>query len=46
VSRLFLHAHRLEIRLPSTGVATEFVAPLPEELASLLREMEAATTAG
>ncbi len=34
--RQFLHAHRLRLRLPSSGAEREFVAPLPADLNSLL----------
>jgi len=38
-SRNFLHAGRLGFRHPRTGAALEFVAPLPDELRELLREL-------
>jgi 23S rRNA pseudouridine1911/1915/1917 synthase len=44
--RLFLHAHRLRFRLPSTGAEMEFVAPLPPELASVLDRLHAQTENG
>ena len=34
--RQFLHAHRLRLRLPSSGEEREFVAPLPADLQQLL----------
>lgn len=34
--RQFLHAHRLRLRLPSSGEEREFVAPLPADLQGLL----------
>lgn len=34
--RQFLHAHRLRLRLPSSGQEREFVAPLPADLQGLL----------
>ena len=34
--RQFLHAHRLRLRLPSSGEEREFVAPLPADLQRLL----------
>lgn len=36
LARQFLHAHRLRLRLPSTGEEREFVAPLPADLAEVL----------
>lgn len=36
LERHFLHAHRLEIRLPGEAQARQFVAPLPAELAQVL----------
>lgn len=36
IARQFLHAHRLRFRLPSSGEAHEFVAPLPLELQRVL----------
>ncbi len=40
--RQFLHAERLGFRHPTTGESLQFVAPLPEELARLLAELDAA----
>jgi 23S rRNA pseudouridine1911/1915/1917 synthase len=37
--RHFLHAHELEFTHPSTGVALSLTAPLPDELAQLLRRL-------
>ena len=34
--RQFLHAHRLRLRLPSSGEEREFVAPLPADLQGVL----------
>jgi len=39
LGRFFLHAHRLEFRHPRTGLALEFSAPLPAELAQFLNEI-------
>jgi 23S rRNA pseudouridine1911/1915/1917 synthase len=36
LARQFLHAHRLRLRLPSSGEEREFVAPLPADLQGLL----------
>jgi 23S rRNA pseudouridine1911/1915/1917 synthase len=36
LDRQFLHAHRLRLRLPSSGDEREFVAPLPADLQKLL----------
>jgi 23S rRNA pseudouridine1911/1915/1917 synthase len=38
-ARLFLHAHRLRFRLPSTGAAVEFTSPLPPDLADILERL-------
>lgn len=40
LDRHFLHAHRLRLRLPSTGEEREFVAPLPAELQAILDQLE------
>lgn len=40
LDRHFLHAQRLRLRLPSTGEAREFVAPLPAELRALLDQLD------
>ena len=40
LDRHFLHAHRLRLRLPATGEAREFVAPLPAELQTILDQLE------
>lgn len=37
--RFFLHANRLSIRLPEEKTAREFVAPLPEDLETLLEQL-------
>lgn len=37
--RHFLHAHTLELKHPVSGVALSLVAPLPDELANLLRTL-------
>ncbi len=42
VPRLFLHAHKLRFRLPSTGEEREFVSPLPPELQEVLDRLEKA----
>jgi 23S rRNA pseudouridine1911/1915/1917 synthase len=39
--RQFLHAEQLSFRHPRTGERVSFRAPLPDELASLLEELEA-----
>jgi 23S rRNA pseudouridine1911/1915/1917 synthase len=39
LARHFLHAHRLRLRLPTTGEEREFVAPLPAELEGLLAQL-------
>ncbi len=39
VPRLFLHAHRLRLRLPS-GEEREFVSPLPPDLQEVLHRLE------
>ena len=36
LTRQFLHAHRLRLRLPSSGEEREFVAPLPADLQGVL----------
>ena len=36
IERQFLHAHRLRLRLPSSGEEREFVAPLPADLQQTL----------
>ena len=38
--RLFLHAHRLAFRHPFSGEPLEFLSPLPEDLASVLKSIE------
>ncbi len=40
IPRLFLHAHRLGFKLPSTGEYKEFTSELPPELARVLEEIE------
>jgi 23S rRNA pseudouridine1911/1915/1917 synthase len=39
LSRQFLHAHRLKIKLPSSGEFKEFMSPLAEDLERVLGEM-------
>jgi 23S rRNA pseudouridine1911/1915/1917 synthase len=39
--RQFLHAHRLEIRQPTTGHPLVFVSPLPEDLTAVLDRLRA-----
>jgi 23S rRNA pseudouridine1911/1915/1917 synthase len=39
LARQFLHAHRLRLRLPSSGEEREFVAPLPADLQGVLDEL-------
>jgi 23S rRNA pseudouridine1911/1915/1917 synthase len=39
LTRQFLHAHRLRLRLPSTGEEREFVSPLPAELEATLESL-------
>lgn len=41
LGRQFLHAHRLRLRLPSSGEEREFVAPLPPELERVLGRLQA-----
>ncbi len=41
IERQFLHAHRLRLRLPSSGEEREFVAPLPADLQAVLASMDA-----
>lgn len=43
VPRLFLHAARLGLALPSTGQWTEFEAPLPSDLQETLNQLERAS---
>ncbi len=40
LARQFLHAHRLRLRLPSSGEEREFVAPLPADLQVVLASMD------
>lgn len=40
LSRQFLHASRLEIKLPSSGNLAEFSSPLPSDLTDVLTELE------
>lgn len=40
LTRQFLHAYMLGLRLPSTGEYSEFVAPLPVDLAAVLERLE------
>jgi 23S rRNA pseudouridine1911/1915/1917 synthase len=44
--RQALHAWRLTVRLPSSGVRESFVAPLPDDLAALLRALGLGRFAG
>ena len=37
IERHFLHAARLTLRLPSTGEERTFTAPLPDDLARVLK---------
>jgi 23S rRNA pseudouridine1911/1915/1917 synthase len=39
IERQFLHAHRLRLRLPSSGEEQEFVAPLPVDLQQVLDQL-------
>jgi 23S rRNA pseudouridine1911/1915/1917 synthase len=41
LSRQFLHAHGLIIRLPSTRQLHTFTSPLPPDLAAVLEELAA-----
>lgn len=40
IERFFLHAYRLSIRLPGDSQDSEFTAPLPEDLKSVLKNLE------
>jgi 23S rRNA pseudouridine1911/1915/1917 synthase len=40
LDRQFLHAHRLRLRLPTSGEEREFVAPLPADLQAALDNLE------
>jgi 23S rRNA pseudouridine1911/1915/1917 synthase len=40
IERQFLHAHRLRLRLPSSGEEREFVAPLPVDLQQILNTLQ------
>jgi 23S rRNA pseudouridine1911/1915/1917 synthase len=40
LTRQFLHATRLRLRLPSTNEPMEFVSPLPPDLAAFLHSLE------
>lgn len=40
IERFFLHASRLSIRLPGDSLDSEFTAPLPEDLKSVLKNLE------
>jgi 23S rRNA pseudouridine1911/1915/1917 synthase len=42
LTRQFLHAYLLGLRLPSTGEYREFTSPLPPELAAVLQALEEA----
>lgn len=44
ISRQFLHAHRMRIKLPHTGKIQEFVAPLPQELQEVLAQLQITDT--
>jgi len=41
LNRQFLHAHKLTLRLPSTGEEMSFVAPIPSDLQALIDKFEA-----
>lgn len=41
LDRLFLHAHRLVLRHPTTGAGMELVDPLPVELEAVLQQLRA-----
>jgi 23S rRNA pseudouridine1911/1915/1917 synthase len=43
LGRQFLHAERLGFRHPRTGASVSFDAPIPTDLASLLRQIDATT---
>lgn len=43
IQRQFLHAHRLRLRLPSSGEEREFTAPLPPELERVLAALTPAS---
>lgn len=40
ITRQFLHAHRLRLRLPHTDAETEFVSPLPTDLQRILDALD------
>jgi 23S rRNA pseudouridine1911/1915/1917 synthase len=40
VPRLFLHAHRLRFRLPTSGQEQEFISPLPPDLQGVIDLLE------
>lgn len=42
IDRFFLHASKLIIRLPGSEVETEFMAPLPSDLQTILDQLEKA----
>ena len=42
LTRHFLHAYLLGLRLPSSGAYREFTSPLPPDLAAVLRQLEEA----
>ena len=46
LSRLFLHAWRLELTAPSDGHLIRATAPLPDELEAVLEDLRAATGPG
>ena len=46
LSRMFLHAWRLELTAPSDGHLIRATAPLPDELEAVLEELRAATGPG
>ncbi|WP_198003257.1 RluA family pseudouridine synthase [Alkalilimnicola ehrlichii MLHE-1] len=41
LKRLFLHAHRLELSAPGTGQPLSIEAPLPDELAAVVAQLQA-----
>jgi hypothetical protein len=40
LGRYFLHAHRIQFRLPSSGKPKDIVSPLPEELETWIAGLE------
>ncbi len=41
IDRQFLHAHKLTLRLPSTGESRTFISPLPADLQAIVDKFEA-----